>query len=251
MNLELSTFANRVIEQCGSTNDLARKLGDAGYPHGTWVSARAQDAGRGRLGRKWESQRGNLLLSILCRMEPKTHWSWVPLATAVGIAEGLSAFGSSVRIKWPNDLWLDGAKLGGILCEAVGSAKGSYIVIGIGLNCLHAPGNLDQETACLDRDPDSVRPLVIQSVLSVLEDIQARGVVELSRRYETLAALRPGTEIQWTSIEKKMSFDGVVNGLGESGELRVQLPNGEQESLFAEDVKVRRLVTPPADDAAR
>ena len=65
--------ANRVVERCVSTNDLARSLGEAGAPHGTWVSAKVQEAGRGRLGRKWESLEGNLFLSLIARLENKSH----------------------------------------------------------------------------------------------------------------------------------------------------------------------------------
>jgi BirA family biotin operon repressor/biotin-[acetyl-CoA-carboxylase] ligase len=75
-----------IVDRCSSTNDLARKLGEQGQPHGTWVSARVQEAGRGRLGRVWQGIEGNLFLSIVCRVGPPAIWTWVPLASAVGVA---------------------------------------------------------------------------------------------------------------------------------------------------------------------
>src|SRR5689334_9561043 len=124
----MSEVANQVIDRCASTNDLARRLGELGYPHGTWISARAQDSGRGRLGRTWQGVEGNLFLSIVARVEPPRLWTWVPLATAVGIASALRArfTGLDLRIKWPNDLWIGRAKTGGILCEGIGSAQGTF-----------------------------------------------------------------------------------------------------------------------------
>ena len=134
-------IANQVIESCESTNDLARELGEAGYPHGTWISARQQSRGRGRLGRQWQSIEGNLFLSIIVRPEMRELWTWVPMATAIAIAEALRSLFPElpVQVKWPNDLWVHGKKLGGILCEAVGGRADSFIVIGIGLNCAVAP----------------------------------------------------------------------------------------------------------------
>src|SRR5271154_5529206 len=113
---------NSVIERCDSTNDLARQLGESGCPHGSWISARVQEKGRGRLGREWQSMEGNLFLSIIVRPEKRSLWTWVPMASAIGAAETLSELYPKlqVRVKWPNDLWADRKKLGGILCEAVG-----------------------------------------------------------------------------------------------------------------------------------
>jgi BirA family transcriptional regulator, biotin operon repressor / biotin---[acetyl-CoA-carboxylase] ligase len=66
-------FANQLIEECASTNDLARELAEAGFPHGTWVAAKEQGRGRGRLGREWVGERGNLFLSVVLRDLPRDH----------------------------------------------------------------------------------------------------------------------------------------------------------------------------------
>jgi BirA family biotin operon repressor/biotin-[acetyl-CoA-carboxylase] ligase len=230
--------ANRVLESCGSTNDIARGLGEEGVPHGTWVSARAQEKGRGRLGREWQSQEGNLFLSLIARIEDKALWTWVPLATAIGTARALrtwNGMGIDIRIKWPNDLWIGRAKLGGILCEAVGNRAGSFIVIGLGLNCVHAPEGLDQLTASLSGaaqaiTADQVRPAVINGILSALDELAREGTSGLVRDYERWAAFPPGTEIEWSQ------GSGKVRGLGPAGELVVETLSGLQR-LYAEDTR--------------
>lgn len=232
-------YANQVIERCASTNDLAKALGDSGYPHGTWISARVQEGGRGRLGRKWESREGNLFLSMICRIEDRSLWTWVPLATAVGAARAVEKL-AEVRIKWPNDLWVHGAKLGGVLCEAVGNSNGTFIVAGIGLNCADSPKGIDQPATSLTESAggrsvsaDEVRQSVISGVLESWRALHEAGPEWVAREYESMAALEPGTEISWDQSS------GTVLGLGALGELRVRLPSGEVRSLYAEDVKIR------------
>ena len=232
-------IANQVIESCESTNDLARELGEAGFPHGTWVSARQQTRGRGRLGRQWQSMEGNLFLSVIVRPDKRELWTWVPMATAIAIAESLRDLYPDipVQVKWPNDLWVHGKKLGGILCEAVGARGDSFIVIGIGLNCAVAPEGLDQATTSVSAErgevtsADDVRLAVIRNVLQWM-NLDASLIASA---YERLAAFPPGSRIQWSEGAEQ----GAVVGLGPSGELRVTKASGEAVSLFAEDVKIR------------
>ncbi len=230
------SFANSVVESCESTSDLARQLGEAGFPHGTWVSAHEQTRGRGRLGRQWQSLSGNLFLSIVLRVPEMSRWSWVPLAVAVGAARFLREYNPSldVRLKWPNDLWIRGAKLGGILCEAVGNPKDSYIVAGIGINCRTAPENLDQKTIALECEADEIRTGLIASVLQEIEELLAQGHHAVLQRMDEWSALGRDTEIEWADGTKH----GTILGFGLSGELRV-LVKGKEERLFAEDVKIR------------
>ncbi len=106
-----------------STQELARSR-----PIGSAVVAEHQEAGRGRLGRRWEAPPGTALLaSFVLR-----YHALAPLAAGVAAAE---ACGPAVRLKWPNDLLLEGRKLGGILVEAVGDR----CLVGIGVNLAWAP----------------------------------------------------------------------------------------------------------------
>jgi BirA family biotin operon repressor/biotin-[acetyl-CoA-carboxylase] ligase len=230
------SFANTVVESCESTSDLARQLGEAGFAHGSWVSAREQTRGRGRLGRQWQSLSGNLFLSIVLRVEDMSRWPWVPLTVAVGAARFLREYNPSldIRLKWPNDLWINGSKLGGILCEAVGGPRGSYIVAGIGVNCRVAPEGLDQRTVSLGCEADEVRAGVLAAILEEINELLGAGPSRVLESFQLWQALAPGTWIEWADGTRC----GQVQGLGPSGELRV-LINGAEERLYAEDVKIR------------
>ena len=236
---------NSVIDRCVSTNDLVKVLAEAGHPHGTWMSTRIQERGRGRLGRKWACIEGNLFLSVLVRFESASLWSWTPLATAVGITRYLKIKfpALNLQIKWPNDLYLNGRKLGGILCEGAGRGSDSYIIIGIGLNCVDSPVGLDQETVALSHacnsivTADDVRQGIVCSVLQELDFlIKNRSSQKISDSYDKWAFFAPGTLVSWGVLEE---HTGKVQGLGLSSELNVILPSGEVKSLYAEDVKIR------------
>jgi BirA family biotin operon repressor/biotin-[acetyl-CoA-carboxylase] ligase len=235
-----------LLESCGSTNDLAKQrgaLGPEAAPHGTWVSARVQTAGRGRMGRSWQSEPGNLFLSIILRPRETRHWTWIPLLGAVGVLELLSLgrFGtwdaSRFSIKWPNDLWLDRRKFGGILCEAVTSASGnSFIVLGLGLNGAMAPEGLDQPTASLADTgaADRLREPLVEWISAAVIRLDLEGPDFLREAYERWAAFRAGAEITWKSEGRP--FQARVRGLGPSGELEVLLSDGTMKPLYAEEV---------------
>lgn len=127
-----------------STQELARTL-----PIGTAVVAEHQEAGRGRLGRRWEAPPGTALLaSFVLPFQPLA-----PIAAGVAAAE---ACGPAVRLKWPNDLLLDGRKLGGILVEAAGGKA----IVGIGINLAWAP----PRAARLDAERDSLLERLVDAL---------------------------------------------------------------------------------------
>lgn len=121
-----------------STNDVAKELGRQGLPEGTLVVAEGQTAGRGRLGRQWSSPAAvGLYVSLILRPPlPPTELPQITLTAAVAAARALErAARVRVGIKWPNDLLLDGKKLGGILTELETEADWiRYLVVGLGLN---------------------------------------------------------------------------------------------------------------------
>jgi BirA family biotin operon repressor/biotin-[acetyl-CoA-carboxylase] ligase len=249
------SHANQVLDKCSSTNDLAKSLAENGAPHGTWISAKIQEAGRGRLGRSWQSIEGNLFLSLIIRIEDKRLWSWIPLATAVGIVGHLrkrfplfQVPHSEVQIKWPNDIYFNGCKLGGILCESVGGPR-SFVIAGIGLNCVSSPIGPDLNavdlTTLLNQKvtADDIRLGLIDSVLSELKTLTSEGPTHIASNYRKWAALTPGTQIQWEQGQKS----AFVNDLGPSGELEVLTQDGEKISLFAEDVSLHKKRRSPED----
>lgn len=234
-----ASIANQIIPECESTNDLARVLGESGYPNGTWIAARRQTQGRGRRSREWVSLEGNLFVSWVIRPKnPVQQWSWLPLAAGVAVCQTLDRFKPKlqVKLKWPNDLWLEGKKVGGFLCEMQMGPGAPYVVVGLGLNCRHAPAGLDQETAALDLDSKTVLSELNSSVPRDLEQVDPALV---SAAFLSRSALPVGTAIEWSSGA------GTVHGLGTSGELLVEtLDRGEEKTirLVAEDVRELRGV---------
>lgn len=147
------------VDEIDSTNDEARRLIDGGERGPLWIVAGRQTKGRGRLGRDWVSPAGNLhasfILGDFCesRVSPQLGFvAGVAAMRALPLAAGQGAF----ALKWPNDLLLDGGKLGGILLENINAPTGdartpvaSVPVIGIGVNCAEAPRDLPYDARAL------------------------------------------------------------------------------------------------------
>jgi BirA family biotin operon repressor/biotin-[acetyl-CoA-carboxylase] ligase len=125
----------RVVEETGSTNADVVAAARAGAPEGLVIVAERQTAGRGRLGRQWQSPaRAGLALSILLRPDvPPGRLGWLPLLAGVALAESVRRVARvDAYLKWPNDLLLQGdRKTAGILAEAAGDGA---VVVGLGLN---------------------------------------------------------------------------------------------------------------------
>ena len=134
----------RHLAECGSTNTEAlAHLREGGGP--LLLSAARQTAGRGRLGRAWQSDDAALTFSIALPLPAELDLSGLSLAVGCTVADVLDPAGERIRLKWPNDLFLDGAKLGGILIETVPLASGQRgVVIGIGLNLEPLPEGADR-----------------------------------------------------------------------------------------------------------
>ena len=136
----------RVVEETGSTNaDLLAKA-RSGADEGLVLVAEAQTSGRGRMGRRWISPpRRALTFSVLLRPTvPAGLLGWAPLLAGVAVASALQrTAGVDARLKWPNDVLVDGAKIAGILAERWGNA----VVIGTGINVLQQRGELPVPTA--------------------------------------------------------------------------------------------------------
>jgi len=139
-HLEGSIFGRNLIwhETVGSTNTVAKEMAARGAPEGTLVLTEEQTAGRGRLGRQWLSpSRANLLFSLLLRpaLDAGEVFS-LTMILALAAAEAVeSACAVTPRIKWPNDLYVNGRKLGGLLTEVSAAGKTvEWAVLGLGLN---------------------------------------------------------------------------------------------------------------------
>jgi len=136
----------RVVDETGSTNADLLAEAQAGAREGLVLVAEEQTAGRGRMGRRWISPpRRALTFSVLLRPAvPAGLLGWVPLLAGVAVASALEhTAGVDARLKWPNDVLVDDAKIAGILAERWGSA----VVVGTGINVLQQRGELPVPTA--------------------------------------------------------------------------------------------------------
>jgi BirA family biotin operon repressor/biotin-[acetyl-CoA-carboxylase] ligase len=171
----------RVEPSLPSTSDLLLRLAAAGEPEGLALLARRQSAGRGRDGRSWQSPEGNLYLSLLIRPDAPAREApaWALLA-AVALAEALAPAlldPAALRLKWPNDLLLGGAKLAGVLCESAATQDGriDWLVIGLGANLAVAPPVEGRAVACLADHASPPAPEVVAArVLHAVEGWRAR-----------------------------------------------------------------------------
>ena len=209
-----------------STNERARVLATAGAPHGTLVTAREQSAGRGRQGRRWTAPAGRALLCSVVIRDPSRV---LPLACGVAVAE---VVGDGARVKWPNDLLVDGRKVAGILVEA--RPQEGWAVAGIGLNVAlrerDFPPELAGSAGTLGLEPDA-----IEDTLGRLLDALSRWTVAASD--EVLEAFRArdallGAEVRWAEGQGRgAGIDGDGRLLVETGDGRVALDAGEVHLL--------------------
>lgn len=221
-----------------STNDRLRELAEEDAPSGTVVTAEEQSAGRGRHGRRWSAPAGSALLySALLRPLDLRH-VLLPLAVPVAVCEACESL-APVRceIKWPNDIWLERRKLGGVLIEA---RPPEWAVIGIGVNVaiaeLEFPAGLRWPAISLGHgvEVDELRREVDRALGRWVE---APGD-EVLAAYRERDALR-GQAIGWEAADGER--EGVVEGVDERGNLIVRSAAGDVESLGSGEVRLLRL----------
>jgi len=134
------------FDELDSTSDEALRRIRAGTATEDAIVARSQTAGRGRMGRRWTSPAGNLYMTLMFPAPALDRIGEVALVAALGAGEAVTAVlpgAARISYKWPNDLMLDGKKLGGILIESELAPDGRrWVALGIGINVGHAPGDL-------------------------------------------------------------------------------------------------------------
>ena len=134
-----------LFDEVGSTLDVAHDLGEQGTTAGTLVLADAQTSGRGRMGRSWRSEPGSgIWLTLVERPASDDTLGVLALRLALALAPALEPFSTeAVRLKWPNDVFVGGRKVAGILVEARWrGARLDWVAIGVGIN-VHPPGEMD------------------------------------------------------------------------------------------------------------
>lgn len=131
------------LERVGSTQDDARALAARGVASGTLVLAEEQTAGRGRRGRAWASAPGlGIWMTLIHRSaRPFSERPALTLCGCLAVCRALESVGLAPAAKWPNDVWVGGRKIAGVLADTEGEAA----LLGIGLNVLHAPEDFPEE----------------------------------------------------------------------------------------------------------
>lgn len=217
-----------------STNTRARELVEAGAPGGTVVTAREQTAGRGRQGRVWTAPEGKALLySAVLRPLDERHLL-LPLSVPLAVCAAAEALQPEAKcqVKWPNDVWLEGRKLAGILIEA--KPQEGWAVIGVGLNLSiepeEFPDDLRQPAISLGGGvtPERARRALDEQLGSWAGAPEDEVLGEWRRRDGLL-----GREVAWEE------GSGVADGIDDRGNLVVVVPSGDRVSLGAGEVQLR------------
>lgn len=234
-----------------STNTSARSLAAGGAEEGTVVVAERQSAGRGRLGRSWDSPSGvNLYFSLVLR--PRLPMERIPQLTlllAVALHRALTILDGGLRpaIKWPNDIFVSGRKLCGILCEMQSEAdRAHFVVAGIGIN-VNQPafeGELEGTATSIRMETGRItsRPALLASVLNHLEPIYDRWQQEddlsfVQRELEENAFLQ-GRRV---SVERmRGTLEGTVTGIAPTGELIITTSDGTACRVASGEARLRK-----------
>jgi BirA family biotin operon repressor/biotin-[acetyl-CoA-carboxylase] ligase len=227
---------HRHFREVGSTNTVARELAEAGAPNGTVVTADEQTAGRGRQGRTWTAPPGSaLLFSAIVRPLGKRH-PLLPLAVPLAVCETAERLRPEVecKVKWPNDVHLEGRKLAGILIEA--RPQEEWAVLGIGLNLTIAEDEFPEElrdtaTSLFADAPETTgvaegARVALSEALERWVEADSATILTAWRERDTLL----GREVSWER------GSGVAEGIDERGYLLVRLADGELVALGAGDV---------------
>jgi BirA family transcriptional regulator, biotin operon repressor / biotin---[acetyl-CoA-carboxylase] ligase len=208
------------FDSLDSTNTHLWKLLEEGAQPGTAVLALQQKSGRGQWGRTWVSQPGGLYLSVAVAPQiPADESAQLTLCTALGVAQAFQSLQIPVGLKWPNDLLLQGKKLGGILTEtAIRQGRIDQAVIGIGINwCNPIPDHsislfeygAEQNTSCI-QSLEQLTAIALQGIEAGYERWQRLGIEALLPDYlHLLWAINQDSQTVFLSSTLTLQFKGL------------------------------------------
>ncbi|MDQ3124916.1 MAG: biotin--[acetyl-CoA-carboxylase] ligase [Pseudomonadota bacterium] len=236
-----------LLDQTDSTNADARRRAEAGESGPLWIVARRQTEGRGRRGRQWESQGGNLFSTLLqlTRKSP-AEAAQVTFVAALAIADLLDAYAppSLVTIKWPNDVMLAGEKASGVLVESGAHESGGlWLAVGIGVNLARAPEGTERPATALVHHlrGDVNAPPTVEAAAARL----AEAFDVWMTRWETLGfqpildawrARTPGLDGPAVARLGRETVEGTAEGVAPDGALKLRLADGSLRLISAGDV---------------
>ena len=247
MRADVATGARRrlALDEVGSTNTVALEAAIHGDPGPLWITATRQVQGRGRRGRSWVSERGNLYASwLIVDPAPFAHLSNLPLVASLGVRNGLAALlgprGDAVTVKWPNDVLINGAKCVGILLESERLSDGRMaVVVGCGVNIAHMPDQTPYKVTSLMRegvtgDVDAVFEAVAGGVESAMADFRRGAGFGDIRREWLLHATGLGAPCQVNLASETLT--GRFDALDAEGRLVLRGDDGTIRAISAGDL---------------
>jgi len=239
-----------VFQTIDSTNTYARELAEKNSVSGLVILAEQQTGGRGRRGKSWVSPfAANIYLSIVWDFEQGAEaLEGLSLAVGVAVRRALIAHGvQGVKLKWPNDIYVEQKKLGGILLEMIGDPAGHCsVVIGVGLNVsmpVSQASAIDQDwtdvaTELQDKLParNKLAAELISEILPLLSTFQEQGFAAYCDEWQAADAFYGQTAVISTP---KQSIAGIVKGVDINGALRLELDSGNIESFIGGELSLR------------
>lgn len=232
------------FDEIDSTNEEAKRRAAAGERGPLWISAGTQTAGRGRRGREWVSPVGNLMATLLLSpgASPQLSAS-LSFVAALAVHDAVSRWVApeAVRVKWPNDVLIEGRKTSGILLESASTsdaAKLPWLAIGIGINLVSVPALANYPATFVNdhgKAPDAPEAL---SVLAMAWDRhyrvwQSAGFEPIRKAWLSVAA-GLGQPIEVRLAQDSMS--GTFETLLPDGALQLKLPSGEVRAVTAGEI---------------
>lgn len=236
------------LETVDSTNAEARRRAEAGEPGPLWIWSARQSAGRGRNGRSWQSQHGNLFASLLIGLS-------CPLRTAgqLALLAGVAAYDtvatflpevarSELLLKWPNDVLLKGCKVAGMLLESASETGPNRckVVIGTGINLSTHPEGLAQPGTSLAAHGGAVTPAAALETLAAVTDAWltrwGEGVSFPTVRRAWLDRAGPTGRPLIVRLHDQEEAEGLFAGLDSGGALRLLMSDGAERRVAAGDV---------------
>ena len=224
----------RRVERCSSTNTVL--LREAGLAAPVLLIAAEQTAGRGRRGRRWHSAPGGGLTFSLARLvrRPARELAALALVAGVATARALRALGvQRAALKWPNDLLVDGAKLGGILVETRSAVRETLAVFGIGINLRGGKElgrRLRRQVASLDQfapvDEERILGSIVTSLMAAIDAFEAEGFEPARGEWESMHA-HAGQRVK-VRLADGRSITGIAAGLAGDGALRLLTRSGSK-----------------------
>jgi BirA family transcriptional regulator, biotin operon repressor / biotin---[acetyl-CoA-carboxylase] ligase len=236
------------LETVDSTNAEARRRAEAGEPGPLWIWSARQSAGRGRNGRQWQSQHGNLFASLLIGLS-------CPLRTAgqLALLAGVVAYDTAVKLlpeevcselllKWPNDVLFKGSKVAGVLLESASKTAPNRckVVIGTGLNLSSYPPDLEQPATSLAAHGGVTTPAAAFETLAAVTDAWltrwGEGVSFQTVRRAWLDRAGPTGRPLRVRLHGEQEAEGTFAGLDSGGALRLLMSDGAERRVAAGDV---------------